>query len=75
MSETFSFRTEPVAIRADNVLTLRLMPANLGQAFFSSQQTGFDESGFTVQWRGIAIRYDRENGPSPSGSRGAAQAG
>ena len=61
MSETFSFRTEPIAVApgGDNVLTLRLVPADLGQAFFGSQQTGFDGNDMTIDWRGIALPYHR----------------
>ena len=68
MSEPFTIRTQPIALAPDgaNVLTLRLVPADLGQAFFGSQQTAFDERGMTIDWRGIAIRYDR----APSGPRG-----
>ena len=60
-SESFSFRTQPIAVApdGDNVLTLRLVPADLGQAFFASQQKGFDDGGMTLDWRGIALRYDR----------------
>jgi hypothetical protein len=68
MSEPFTIRTQPIAIAPDgpNVLTLRLVPADLGQAFFGSQQSAFDERGMTIDFRGIAIRYDR----GPSGPRG-----
>lgn len=68
MSEAFTLRTQSIEIApdGDNVLTLRLVPADLGQAFFGSQQRGFDESGMTIDWRGIAIRYNRAATP-PSG--------
>lgn len=61
VSETISFYTDfrPIPADGDNVLTLRLVPADLGQAFFASQQTGFDGSRMTLDWRGIALRYDR----------------
>ena len=60
-SESVSFRTRPIAIApgGDNVLTLRLVPADLGQAFFASQQTAFDGGSMTLDWRGIALRYNR----------------
>lgn len=69
MSETFSLRTEPVAIApgGDNVLTLRLTPADFGQAFFGSQQVRFDARGMTLDWRGIALRYNRAPA-APAGS-------
>jgi hypothetical protein len=58
-SASFNFRTQsvPVALNGDNNLTLRLVPADLGQAFFGSQQVRFDERGMTLVWRGIALRY------------------
>lgn len=61
MSTSFSFRTQPIAVATDgdNVLILRLVPADLGQAFLGSQQTRFDENGMTLNWRGIDLRYDR----------------
>lgn len=60
-SEAFSFRSQPIALApdGDNDLTLRLVPADFGQAFFGSQQTGFDAEGMTIDWRGIALRYNR----------------
>lgn len=60
-SESISFRTQPIAVApgGDNVLILRLTPADLGQAFFGSQQTRFDGRGMTLDWRGVALRYDR----------------
>jgi hypothetical protein len=65
MSESISFRTQPIAVTpgGDNVLTLRLTPADLGQAFFGSQQTRFDTRGMTLDWRGIALRYNRVPAP------------
>ena len=64
MSPAFSIRTQPIPVlpEGDNVLTLRLVPANLGQAFFGSQQTAFDPNGMTIDWRGIGLRYDRSPG-------------
>ena len=64
-SESISFRTQPIAVApgGDNVLTLRLTPADLGQAFFGSQRTRFDERGMTLDWRGIALRYNRVPAP------------
>lgn len=61
VSETVSFYTPflPVAADGDNVLTLRLVPADLGQAFFASQQTSFDGASMTLDWRGMALRYNR----------------
>lgn len=61
VSETVSFTTAftPIAADGDNVLTLRLVPADLGQAFFASQQTAFDGASMTLDWRGIALRYNR----------------
>jgi hypothetical protein len=60
-SPSISFRTQPIAVErdGDNALTLRLVPADLGQAFFGSQTTHFDGRGMTLDWRGIALRYDR----------------
>lgn len=60
-SEAFNFRTQPIALApdGDNVLALRLVPADLGQAFLASQQTRFDERGMTIHWLGIALRYER----------------
>lgn len=59
--DAVSFYTAFVSIAADgdNVLTLRLVPADLGQAFFASQQTQFDGQGMTLDWRGMALRYRR----------------
>ena len=61
MSESFSIRTQPIPIPpdGDNDFIVRLVPADLGQAFFGSQQTQFDGNGMTIDWRGIALRYDR----------------
>ena len=61
VSTPFAFRTQPIELApdGDNVLTLRLVPADLGQAFFSSQSNAFDDSGMTLDWRGIALRYRR----------------
>lgn len=60
-SEAFTFRSQPIVLApgGDNDLTLRLVPANFGQAYFASQQTGFDAEGMTIDWRGIALRYNR----------------
>ena len=65
MSEPFGFRTQPIELAPGgaNVVTLRLAPADLGQAFFASQQSAFDERGMTLDWRGIAIRYERVPAP------------
>ena len=66
MSEAFSIRTQPIVIppQGDNSFIVRLVPADLGQAFFGSQQTQFGSNGMTIDWRGIALRYDR----MPSGN-------
>ena len=60
-SQSLSLRTQPIEVPAagDNVLTLRLIPADLGQAFFASQQRAFDDRGMTLDWAGFALRYDR----------------
>ena len=70
VSDTLSFYTFRIELApdGDNVLTLRLIPADLGQAFFSSQRNPFDANGMRIHWLNADLRYYRTLPPRSANS-------
>ena len=70
VSDTLSFYTFRIELApdGDNVLTLRLIPADLGQAFFSSQRNPFDANGMRIHWLNADLQYYRTLPPRGANS-------
>ncbi|WP_114953844.1 hypothetical protein [Sphingosinicella terrae] len=61
VSDAFTYRSWPIEVTrdGDNVLGLRVVPANFAQAAFGSQAGDVRDGRLTIHWWGYAIPYDR----------------